>query len=109
MDYINLWVAREIYQDACKQGKVLAGRLVATLTTVLLFSTGRFAAAPAPAQITAGSRSTSDPQLESLLKIKSIIDKADHLKSWTRESGVNFGYCTDPQLFLGFCAMTTTS
>jgi Leucine-rich repeat (LRR) protein len=35
----------------------------------------------------------ADPQLESLLQIKSFIDKAGVLKSWNRQAGQNRGYC----------------
>jgi hypothetical protein len=35
----------------------------------------------------------ADPQLESLLQIKSYIDKAGVLKSWNRQAGQNKGYC----------------
>jgi hypothetical protein len=35
-----------------------------------------------------------DPQLESLLQVKSFIDKAGVLKSWSRQAGQNKGYCS---------------
>eukprot|EP00775_Hariotina_reticulata_P015368 gene15368-biopygen16523 len=40
-----------------------------------------------------GPGSTTDPQLESLLRIKRSIDRAGVLKSWSRQAGQDKGYC----------------
>jgi hypothetical protein len=49
--------------------------------------------APTPAATSQSSTLSTDAQLKSLLKIKTSIDKAQVLREWTREGGVNGAYC----------------
>ena len=62
--------------------------------TIVLCGLGQVPGLPVAAGAGPGVASTMS-QLDALLYIKLAVDPGDVLKSWTRSSGVNGGYCTN--------------